>query len=1066
MNRNSSTPITISDIYLDRFRPNISNIVLNDNLKFGGSNTVGINTEQVPIRFDAEDFSYITHYKYSKSANMEFDSTWTSVPSETVQISISETVDISTMNFEQGIQTLFVHAKDKFNNIGTAGVNFELDTIPPELTVKFSDRIERTLINGLEFFKIPYKLNYSDNYSEVVNKYTYTSYLGNTYPQVRSSYGFLQSNVTEEYYYLPFADYDQTQIFIALEDRMKNKSDFESFSVFLETEPPVIHNGLIDNGSTYTTNKDVYVEMDMSDNIGVTEVLFSSANNNLWNDSSWQPIPFAPRQSILSTFTVDLEALGFVEGTCNVQMYVKDFCQNVTRYSNTVIYDKTAPVIEDFYVNNITRNIDTFEIEAIAKLYDVTSGLSEYYISQSNVNKIYNNIPGGPIIGNTSNTIVQTEYISVRDGGMKKLYLRAKDAAGNESLQANTEFYIDNVFPFASYFSSKSSNSKYYLNNTNNVFEYIVNDDFAIYRIDYDIDQSGVIRSINTHNESNLIKYDAQTFLADFSTLSDGEHTIELIVEDFYKNKINVPYKFYLDNTPPTISKFEIKEIKPSFNGLALNYDVEFDFEIEDNGGISKYELYDNGDLITEISVNDNHIVSTPTIVSVINAVSSNTETHTFELKAYDYATNMASSSIVKDIHNGNETITNNFTINGSNTYTTSTVSNVLFEAMLTSDVNINQYALTISPTIEYHSAFWNDFSAPSSTISFNETLSLNNFSVNTLSGATKIYLHVKDDCGNISNNKVDVFFSDNSPTVSNVSSPINLIRQGKYYVGNVQFEIKDPNSLIEAYAVGLTSNPTNFKSIPRTSNSIINHQLKIPESSIDGSKIIYLQLRDEEGNLSNNYRISVRILDFKFSKFEIDMNKHIANSETVRVYFETESDPHSITYGYQLDSDLEPIGWNNINVLNRNDIGEFYFDFNLNVSYLTSGQHILYVWLKNGQSEKIVKSFEFVSEPLNTAPFSSLSIQKTEYKDDKKYVWVAAMISDVGVGVNQYSLEQSGRPDNFININTIQNKRIVKRFEYNKTNNSTIIYKCKLIDAVGTSSITSTASVDLSNVY
>lgn len=1093
---NVSLPVTLNNIYLDRFRPAITNIVLNSNTKFS-SNIVGINTQTVPISFVADDISYVTHYKYSKHANIAFDTTWTAVNGNTTHIAVTETVDMGDLGFEQGLQTFYVHAKDKFNNIGTSGTNFELDTIPPVVRLNFPNFMERYKFGANEFFKIPYTIDYIDNYSEVRAKYEKHSYGGNNYSEIKTSYGFKQSDISTDFYYILIGNHGTTEVSVALEDRLKNKSDFESFRVFLEVNPPIIYEGLINDGASHTTSKDLYVLLDMSDDVGVTEALFSTSNTETWDSPGWQPIPFAPRQNLVSKFTVDLDALGFVEGTCNVQMYVKDFCQNVTRFSNTIIYDKYAPTITNFFVNNITRSIDTFYIDVEGSAYDVVSGWNEFVISQSITDTNFIPVPGGPIIGNTPNTVYQTEYISVRDGGMKKLYFTAKDTAGNISQQANTEVYIDNELPVAVYFSSDNNGSKYYLTNSNNSFRYIVTDDYALAKTEFELENYSAI-IVNVFSQNNHVTYDTQTFNVNLTSLTDGEHTIKLLVEDHYKNKISVPYKFYLDNTPPSIDKFQIKEIKPSFNGLDKNYDVEFDIKLSDDGGISHYELYDNDQLVTTVNVNNKLYEETPTIVSVIaltggssantgnantgnantgnanttnaNTLNSNTvilttQEHKYKIKVFDYATNNSESLLTKDLHDGSETNVNNFVVHGTTSYVTTIVANETFQADLTSPVDIKEYALTIEPTIDYDSAFWNNLAVSSNSVAFSVVESLDKFAISTLTGKTKIYLHVKDDCGNIANSHVDVFLTDTSPVISNVTSPITLTRQGKYYVGNIQFQVNDPDSLIEAYAVGLSVNPTNFKSILRTMVGTITHQVKIPEDQINGSEILYLQLRDVDGNLSNNYRISVRILDFKFEKFEIEMNRYIVGNDIMRVYFETESEPSEIEYGFQYDNDLEPVVWNTISVLNRNAVGTYYFDFNVLASALTDGEHEITVWLKNKQDEKVYKTFEFVSEATPVKPTATLNVYKTEYKNDKKYVWIEAVVYDAGVGVQSVSLTDTPI-DNFENINIIQTKRIIKRFEYSKTNYTTIVYRCKLIDAAGTPSITFSTSVDLSNVY
>lgn len=1060
---NSSSPIIIPNILIDRLKPAITNYKLNNNLKYNSA-IVGTNQLNVPIQFHADDISQITHYKYSKHANVIFDDTWTEVPGEQLSFTTTDTVSLSELEFEQGEQTFYIHARDKFNNIGTAGINFELDTEPPIFDLTFPNYIEREVIGGVENFKIPYVLDYLDNYSKVWYKHTKYEYGGNEYNVTSIPYGYLANNVVTDYYYIPIGDYGDTKISVALQDRLLNTANYRDFSVVLETTPPVINNGLINRGDRYTTNKEVYVQLDATDNIGITQVLFSKENDETWDSPGWIDIPFGPRKDIINSFTVNLETLGFVEGDCTIKMYVKDMCQNVTRFSNTILYDKTAPTISNFYINNISRTLDTFEIESVLETYDDNSGIRQYYISESELNKQFTNIPGSPIYSNTPHVITQTDIITKKDGGEKTFYAQVKDSAGNVTAKANVKFFIDNESPFVAYLDSAVSSSLYYLNAANNTFKYIVSDNYSISTINYKIDGQPS-NLLNSFTSAAAITHDTQTFNADFSSLLDGEHILYLIAEDHFKNKIQVPYVFNLDRTAPFITKFEIKKIKPSFNGLANNYDVEFDIEANDFYHIVRYELYDNDVLVISETLDNRYLTESPTIISTIGG-GLNTEKHKYELKVYDKSGNLTQSVISKEIHNGIDTLVNNFTVNGGATLATNVVGNLIFGADLESDVNIEQYALTIQSDINYDDAYWRDFLAPANTISFSEIETLNKFAVNTLTGISKIYLHVKDDCGNIANNFIDVFLTNNAPTISNVTSPINLVKKGSYYIGEIQFQINDPDSLIEAYAVGFSINPSNFKSIAKTSSTTIKHQIKIHENEIVNSKIIYIQLRDAEGNLSTNYRASAIALDFKFDKFEIEMNKYVVGVDTARVYFETDSDPLDVSYGYQFDTNLEPVGWHSIGVLNRNTEGDFYFDFNIDTTSLVTGEHVLYVWLKNSKDEKILNSFRFKSEPLIGKPFGFLNIMKTEYKDNKKHVWVQANVGDFGVGVKSISLTESYNPIVFENINIIQNKKIIKKFEYDKTNNNIITYKCNLLDAVGEASVEFNTSVNLSDVY
>ena len=82
------------------------------------------------------------------------------------------------------------------------------------------------------------------------------------------------------------------------------------------------------------------------------------------------------------------------------------------------------------------------------------------------------------------------------------------------------------------------------------------------------------------------------------------------------------------------------------------------------------------------------------------------------------------------------------------------------------------------------------------------------------------------------------------------------------------------------------------------------------------------------------------------------------------------------------------------------------------------------------------------------------------------KKVWVEANIFDDGVGVEKICFDENSNPDVFENINIVQNKRIIKLFQYDQFNNNSITYKLKMIDAVNSPSLTYNVSIDLSSVY
>ena len=272
----------------------------------------------------------------------------------------------------------------------------------------------------------------------------------------------------------------------------------------------------------------------------------------------------------------------------------------------------------------------------------------------------------------------------------------------------------------------------------------------------------------------------------------------------------------------------------------------------------------------------------------------------------------------------------------------------------------------------------------------------------------------------------------------------------------------------IEAYAIGFTKDPDQFKSIPLTKSGSIDIDFKIPADDIDGSKIMYLRLRDENGLISPNYRISLRVNDVEFKTFEIDSDPYLIGSvNNVDARFDIDNtDVSGFQYGYLVDDSSEPTTWASP-VITTNSINEYLFNFNLDVSALIAGEHELYVWIKTKEGEKRFRKINFVSEPAVAPPYGTIGIKRSLIEDGKKKVWVEANVFDDGVGVKELSLEDTAYPDNLVNINIIQNKRYLKIFEYDALDNSVRNYKLILVDAIGTYNATPiTTSVDLSSVF
>lgn len=1054
---NLSTGYTISGVYVDRLAPTISNIEFNNGTTFS-SVIEGSNTAIVPFSFDSSDLSEITHYKISQSNVEPYNSTWTSVGTPVSSISVATTLNLNSLGYSNGLNTLFVHVIDKYNNIATAGKQFEFDNTPPTISTSFLGTVERVNVGIVEFFKIPYTLTFADTYSGVVDKYAWYEEGANTGPLSYTAFPSTNSYSNTTHQLILVGNYGDVTFKERVTDRFGNQSANAEFNVFLENNPPNIIDFRINNNAVYTQVKDVFVRINATDDVAITNVYFSSSNTIQWDTPGWLSIPFGPNPAINFTYGVDLTTIGFSPGVCNVYSYAKDFCQNVANTVKTIIFDPDPPVANSFYVNSITRTANTFDIELLADAYDTISGLNEYIITQSPIDTNFVAVPAAPVV-NSVTSFSQTEQISVIDSGMKTFYFQVKDAAGNLSTKANTSIYIDSVTPIVSFFEPTSTFSKYYLNANTNQFSYIVSDNYALKDIEYQVD-SNTIHTLNSFDPALNVINHSNTFNADFGGLADGVHKIYLMVEDGFQNQLRVPYEFFYDGTAPTINHFNINEIKPK--STPNHYSVELNVSATDNVLITKYELYVDSVLVATVPVNLITFAATPTINVILGAALA---TKTFELRVYDLSGNMSSQSFTKDMHNGSNVQVSNFLVAGANSYSTAIPTTVAFTGDVSSDVNITDYAITANNSLDFYSAFWTNVASPNTSISISENISLNDLAL--VSGtATDVYLHVKDDCGNQASNTVPVTLTTTQPQVTNLTSPVTLNRQGSYYVGDLSFTISDDTTIV-AYALGTSNNPTNFKSILPTSSGTITQQFKIPVSQINGSALMYLRLKDDTGDISPNYRFSIRVIDFEIEKFEIDLDTHITGSATVDVTYDTANNPLQLEYGYKIDDTTKPTSWTAVSGVTQNSVGEYNFNFNLNVSAISAGKHALYVWLKSPSGETEWKEVEFISEQTAVVPTVALSILKYEVSQGKKKVWVEGLFSDAGVGVKEYSIEESTNPHSYNTINITQTKKIVKLFEYATTNNNIITYKARAKDASGATTPTdTTTSIDLTNVF
>ena len=119
---------------------------------------------------------------------------------------------------------------------------------------------------------------------------------------------------------------------------------------------------------------------------------------------------------------------------------------------------------------------------------------------------------------------------------------------------------------------------------------------------------------------------------------------------------------------------------------------------------------------------------------------------------------------------------------------------------------------------------------------------------------------------------------------------------------------------------------------------------------------------------------------------------------------------------------------------------------------------------MKTTQGEYSFREHDFRSEPGTTAPTASLSVIKAHVYQGKKIVYVEMQVTDLGVGVSEVSIVESGT-HTFTKIPTTNFKKHIEIFEYSLGDTSVITYFGAAKDAIGIQSSPASTTFDLGTI-
>ena len=1031
------------------------------------------NNNSVSITAAASDGAGVQRYALTRASTKGMaDSGWVSANSVT-NFTTTENYNIPGNGHTEGIITVYFHAHDIYRNASVASDQICYDITKPTITGSLRPTIGRTTISGSDYFEIFYNLRIEDTNSKIKrfivrNESTYlpgqyTTFADASMPSLIDRTGFTNSIAVLT------GNYGDTTIKMDAFDRAGNKSTTLSFPIHLENIPPVINENIINGGDTYTRTKDCYVRIDGSDAQGITHFLASNVSSETWNSSGWIGVAGAPATTINNTYGIDLEALGFTEGECNVHFYLKDWCQNVVSNNDIIIYDKTAPANVSITRTNIVFTSTSIDIDLTISADDNNSQLDAYALANySNpTNWANTSLPA------TTHSLTQTFSIPSNDYGWKTYYVRYRDRAGNISLQNSYSFFVDTVNPTITLFELNGGDNIIGNNATWTLNAY---DNRIISAYDVNLSSSLVVSQVN--NTINAISM-SNTGTINLSSVPDGPARVYGYVKDGFDNMVMNDYTFTKDGTPPANTTAVIDRVVR--NGS--NYHLYFDLSADDMTGITRYRYRGNSSTV-DISRN----ITSATVLNLQDeefvVASSALDYNDHIISFYDFPGNEANVSITWGLTTTPPTV--DFKINGSatpsisisdatGTWTSSTTTGI-------AGVNIIKYAITTSSSLDIYSPFWKNVGTPGTNYNISSDLANFNISLYNLNrtGTETIYMHVLDSSGNMGSDSVAITWSGTTlqPNISAINVD-SIERIGNKFRFQIDVTGGDSNNLADySIKTGNTYPPSgltwdDWKTTPESSSDAItniNGMFELP-NNVD-SYFIYIRFRDVDGNMSNIFSIPIgRIYNEKPQINDLILDDYYSNDTNIRIRIKGKSKNLLTNYSIMLNTTNSPSVADWVNWTNTWQDPDGDFDTGSNLQTFsglslssTTGYNYGYIYLKDAYSFIERKKFEYHFDA--TRPTGIISQVSLILRNGRKYLEVLATAEDTNSAISRISFTVGTTTPSWENITPTRRVNLRRTFDWVSTDTTTKVIYFNVEDVIGnTISPIPSLTVDLSTI-
>ncbi len=350
---------------------------------------------------------------YVSSANGE--TTWSgtyTIPQETADGEYTATVEAGAVNVQTDLTTHFTTAPTGSSNTGiTNTFTYTVDsTAPTSGTVSINSGNTITASKDVTL-----TLSATDTTSSVTQML-----ISNTSDFDGTTW---ETYATTKFWTLTSGDGTKT-VYIKYKDSAGNISEAYSDTIILDTTVPA-GTISINSAATYTTAQAVTLTITATDNLtDVTQMKISESD--VFTGATWETYSTTKSWTLASGDGAKTIYIKFRDGAGNES----------TTYSDTIILDTTKPV-GTIVIEGGLKYINKHEVRLTLTLTDTNSADSQMMVSEN-----------ATFAGSSWETFSNTKTFTLSNNdGLKTIYLKLKDAAGNESITYSSSITVDTTLP-------------------------------------------------------------------------------------------------------------------------------------------------------------------------------------------------------------------------------------------------------------------------------------------------------------------------------------------------------------------------------------------------------------------------------------------------------------------------------------------------------------------------------------------------------------------------------------------------------------------------------------------